>query len=87
MRCALGPAGTVSVQRGAPGRGAWLCIGSRECFEQALKRRGFERAWHKPVQEGTLDALRVTLGMSDVRDQLPELQVVGHRRPAEAMKD
>jgi hypothetical protein len=31
------------------GRGAWLCRSSVDCLERALARRGFERAWRRPV--------------------------------------
>jgi predicted RNA-binding protein YlxR (DUF448 family) len=41
----------------SPGRGAWLC--SIECFDTAVRRRGFGRAWKCDVPSSTLEALRI----------------------------
>ena len=41
------------VGRREPGRGAWVCPGTPECFDQAVKRRAFERALR--VAPGTID--------------------------------
>lgn len=44
--------------RGQPGRGAWVCRGSRRCFDLAIERRAFVRALHhEPVVVGHHDAL------------------------------
>ena len=32
-----------------PGRGAWLCVPPVPCFELAVRRKAFERAWRRPV--------------------------------------
>ena len=45
--------------RTAPGRGAWLCITSNSCLEQAVKRHGFQRAWKRPVDTTTSQALQI----------------------------
>lgn len=49
------------VGRQEPGRGAWVCLGAPECFEQAVKRRAFERALR--VAPGTIhiEGLRARL--------------------------
>jgi predicted RNA-binding protein YlxR (DUF448 family) len=50
--------GTPVISRTAAGRGAWLCADqagknnngqATPCLQQAIKRRGFERAWKRPV--------------------------------------
>jgi len=54
VRCAVTADGTPVISRTADGRGAWLCaprLGQQAtpCLQQAIKRRGFERAWKRPV--------------------------------------
>jgi hypothetical protein len=58
VRCTLGPDGPV-VSRTSSGRGAWLC--SIECFDTAVRRKAFPRAWRRDVPGSTLDALRIPL--------------------------
>ncbi|MFZ4810375.1 MAG: YlxR family protein [Ilumatobacteraceae bacterium] len=55
VRCVLPEDDTPIVSRTAPGRGAWLC--SSACFPLAVKRRGFDRAWRRPVGAGALETL------------------------------
>lgn len=55
VRCVLAPEGVAVVSRTAAGRGAWLC--GDACFAPAVKRKGFERAWRRPVPVGALDGL------------------------------
>ena len=43
----------VDPYRVAPGRGAWLHPSS-ECFQTALKRRAFHRAFRQPVSTADL---------------------------------
>ncbi|MGD9997069.1 MAG: YlxR family protein [Ilumatobacteraceae bacterium] len=50
-RCVLAPGGVV-ISRTAPGRGAWLC--SAACIAPAIRKRGFERAWRRPIPDGAL---------------------------------
>jgi predicted RNA-binding protein YlxR (DUF448 family) len=45
----LGADGRAVVSRRAAGRGAWLCIPPGPCFELAVRRNGFQRAWRRPV--------------------------------------
>jgi predicted RNA-binding protein YlxR (DUF448 family) len=47
------------VSRTAPGRGAWLC--SSECFDTAVRRRAFSRAWRREVPSSAVAALRFPL--------------------------
>jgi predicted RNA-binding protein YlxR (DUF448 family) len=49
VRCALAADGSPVISRTAAGRGAWLCTGQATCLQQAIKRRGFDRAWKRPV--------------------------------------
>ena len=39
------PGGALSVDRQGAGRGAWLCTGSPACLDDAVRRRGFDRAF------------------------------------------
>ena len=58
VRCALNSDGAPLISRTAPGRGAWLCVGKVACVQQAMKRRGFERAWKRPVASAEYEELR-----------------------------
>jgi uncharacterized protein len=58
VRCALTAAGDPVVSRTAPGRGAWLCVPPGRCFELAVRRKAFDRAWRRPVGAEQLDGLR-----------------------------
>ena len=49
LRCALAADGNPIISRTAAGRGAWLCTDQATCLQQAIKRRGFEKAWKRPV--------------------------------------
>jgi predicted RNA-binding protein YlxR (DUF448 family) len=55
------PDGSVGIGRREPGRGAWLCHGSRECFEQAVRRGALERALRRPLETDEIGALRARL--------------------------
>jgi predicted RNA-binding protein YlxR (DUF448 family) len=57
VRCVLTPDGHPVVSRTAAGRGAWLCAPSGPCFELAVRRRAFDRAWKRPVSSEVLDEL------------------------------
>jgi hypothetical protein len=67
VRCVLRADGSAHVSRTAAGRGAWICVPPDECFALAVRRRGFERAWRRPVPAGELERLRELLGMSTRR--------------------
>jgi predicted RNA-binding protein YlxR (DUF448 family) len=53
----LTPDGHAAVSRTAAGRGAWLCKPSADCFQLAVRRRAFERAWRRPVSPAVLEEL------------------------------
>jgi uncharacterized protein len=57
VRCVVAADGHPVVSRTAGGRGAWLCVPSGPCFELAVRRRAFERAWRRPVGAGVLAEL------------------------------
>ncbi len=42
----------------AKGRGIYICKGSPECFDKAVKRKAFERALKKPVSDEVKERLR-----------------------------
>jgi predicted RNA-binding protein YlxR (DUF448 family) len=53
----LGADGRPVVSRSAAGRGAWLCVPPGACFELAVRRKAFERAWRRAVNREVLDEL------------------------------
>jgi predicted RNA-binding protein YlxR (DUF448 family) len=57
----LAPGGQAVVSRSAAGRGAWLCVPPMPCFELAVRRKAFERAWRRPVGADAVAELRGTL--------------------------
>ncbi len=73
MRFALsGDQVVLDAERRVPGRGAWLHP-DRECFETALKRRAFSRAFRRAVQTAQLDfdQMTTTNGSGLERDEHP----------------
>ena len=62
VRIVRSPEGVFSVDfKGKmPGRGAYVCH-KQECFEAAVKRRRFEKAFQGPVSAEILEALRAEL--------------------------
>jgi predicted RNA-binding protein YlxR (DUF448 family) len=40
---------SLVVSRTATGRGAWLCSGSAECLDLAVRRNAFSRALRVPI--------------------------------------
>ncbi|MGH9246711.1 MAG: YlxR family protein [Acidimicrobiales bacterium] len=50
--------GTLTIGRTLSGRGAWLCPRSSACFEQAVRRGAFARAFRAPVSAAAVAALR-----------------------------
>ena len=57
--------GTVEVGRTLPGRGAWLCAGSLECFDLAARRGAFTKALRMEVRPGDIEQLRAGFVRSD----------------------
>jgi predicted RNA-binding protein YlxR (DUF448 family) len=43
------------------GRGAWLCAGSEDCFDQAVRRRAFGKALRRDVTTADVAELREKL--------------------------
>jgi len=58
IRFVLCEDGHLTVGRSLPGRGAWLCAGSRRCLELAQRRQSFSRALRTAVSPAALVALR-----------------------------
>ena len=50
--------GQLTVDRKAPGRGAWLCRRAPDCFRAAIRRHAFERAFGAPVETIAIEQLR-----------------------------
>ena len=50
------PGGRLTLDRAAPGRGAWVCP-DPACVAVAGRRRGFERAFRAPVEPGDVDRI------------------------------
>ncbi|MBQ9376748.1 MAG: YlxR family protein [Schwartzia sp.] len=55
---------SVDVTGKKPGRGAYVCH-RPECFDAAVKKRQFAKAFKEPVEETVLRALRGALFPSD----------------------
>jgi len=72
IRCTLGSGG-AAVSRTSSGRGAWLC--SIDCFDTAVRRKAFGRAWRCDVPGSTLDALRIPF--ESVITNMEDLSVAG----------
>ena len=62
VRIVRSPEGVFSVDfKGKmPGRGAYVCH-KPECFDMAVKRKRFEKAFQGPVNAETLETLRAEL--------------------------
>jgi uncharacterized protein len=64
VRCAVTADGTPVISRTADGRGAWLCaprVQATPCLEQAIKRRGFDKAWKRSVGSEQIEILTIAL--------------------------
>src|SRR5207248_11795064 len=57
-RLARGADGRVDIGRHRPGRGAWLCAGSVDCFEAAVRRRALARALRTELSTAEIAGLR-----------------------------
>ncbi len=57
--------GQLELGRSLRGRGAWLCAGEPGCFERAVMRGAFERAFHQPVPVEAIARLRRQLLVDD----------------------
>lgn len=62
VRIVRSPEGVFSVDFNGkmPGRGAYVCH-KQECFDAAVKKRRFEKAFQGPVSMDILEALRAEL--------------------------
>ena len=60
MRIARTPDGRLEIGPG-PGRGAWLCAESIDCFEQAVKRKALGRALRCEISSTEVERLREKL--------------------------
>lgn len=61
VRVVRNPDGSLQVGRTLPGRGAWLCQESPECFELAARKGGFARAFRTSIRAADVAALRTDL--------------------------
>ncbi len=52
-----------SIDVGAPscGRGAWLCAGSVECVELAVRAKSFRRAFRQDIPAETVERVRESI--------------------------
>jgi hypothetical protein len=76
VRSVVGPQGPL-VSRTAAGRGAWLC--STACFQTAVRRKAFDRAWKQTVRPDVLQTMEPVLRIAfdDVITNMEELPTVG----------
>ncbi|MDA8292017.1 MAG: DUF448 domain-containing protein [Actinomycetota bacterium] len=61
VRVSVARDGTLRRGRGAGGRGAWLCAGSRECASEAMRRRALARALRVGPDSRELESFVATL--------------------------
>lgn len=66
-RVVVGPSGEIEVGSNLPGRGAWLCLGSKGCAETALRKGALERALRVPIDKAAAERLAVKLERLDNR--------------------
>ncbi len=71
VRLVRQPDGTLACGRALPGRGAWLCAGSRACIERAVAKGALERAFRAPVERPSADELEVLLADRPVGPEAP----------------
>src|SRR5207248_8656568 len=55
------PDGTLTIGRGLPGRGAWLCAGSLSCVDLAARKRAFSRALRAEITPEAVTGLRAAV--------------------------
>ena len=58
MRYVRTPDGMLAEGRALSGRGAWLCRGSSECVEAAVRRRAFGRSLRGEIRPEAIVWLR-----------------------------
>jgi predicted RNA-binding protein YlxR (DUF448 family) len=65
--------GRLAIGRDRPGRGAWLCRGSEECLETAIRRKAFDRALRCRVGDDEVGEVRTALagGLDAVPEEAP----------------
>jgi len=68
-RCTYDPVtGRITWSATSTGRGAWLCRPA--CFDQAVQRKRFARAWRRPIPDGALEQVRDAL--AEAFESIPE---------------
>jgi predicted RNA-binding protein YlxR (DUF448 family) len=60
VRVASAPDGSLRTGPGQ-GRGAWLCAGSLDCFERALRRGALAYALRRPLTTAEVEVVRAML--------------------------
>ncbi|MCL5948712.1 MAG: YlxR family protein [Actinobacteria bacterium] len=53
--------GSIGIGVSSCGRGAWLCTGSVECIELAVRAKAFGRAFRKDVSVETVERVRESI--------------------------
>jgi predicted RNA-binding protein YlxR (DUF448 family) len=71
-RVVRGSSGEFEVDRHLPGRGAWLCVGSKGCAEAAVRKGALGRALRAEFDKGAGERLAL------------ELERLGYDPPREA---
>jgi uncharacterized protein len=57
VRVVAAAEGSAAVGRSLAGRGAWLCAGSPECLDRALRRGALGRALRAPIDPDRVRAV------------------------------
>ncbi|MFZ0665072.1 MAG: YlxR family protein [Acidimicrobiales bacterium] len=61
LRMVSTASGGIEVGRNLPGRGAWICAGSRSCLDVALRKGALARALRSGISPVEGDQLRSML--------------------------
>jgi len=69
--------GRLAVGRTLPGRGAWLCRDRPTCFDEAIRRGGFARAFRTGVDRSAVEAIRDAPALRGIAEPIDF--VPGHR--------
>ena len=64
-RVVVGSSGELEVGRHLPGRGAWLCAGSKPCAGAALRKGALARALRIASEGGEIERLALLLERHD----------------------
>ncbi|MHB8263578.1 MAG: YlxR family protein [Acidimicrobiales bacterium] len=60
-RIVMSEEGSIGIGASSCGRGAWLCVGSVDCVELAIRAKAFRRAFRRDVPVETVERMRKSI--------------------------